>query len=622
MAENQLPVLTLDIDEEKIRQLNEISEKFKAAFGVGPSGNPLNFPVPSAPPQTPAPIQNTDSKPEKNGKGKPETEFDKFLKKLNKDAQATLKTFGLINRTLTTTTSALTGLFTSTLSWGTKLIALTVGGPLGFGLLARQATSQYRSSQALNITTGQMQAAKNVYGSRFDGAGSIMQNLAAAQNDPQSPAYAGLLSLGVNPQDGAAENMPKFLTRVSELLKQYKKTGVSQSVLNGYGLGGIIDVATANQITANSGQLPVLNQQYAEQSKRLDSSLTPGTQAGLQQAYGSLSNNADQIGNTFLSAISRLNGPITQLSDSLTKSIQSFINGKNGKALFDSIARGLESLAGWLGSDDFQNDLKTFADCMKVVVQAVGQAIKWIAGNVPGVSLDGTGKGADSADRGLVNFGNKYLGGQLPGANPLTNKYTDIFSEDKARSDYQMPPALKGNIQNFVEQMNNQAGLPKGLMSAIVGKESSWNPLAVNKGSGAAGLFQFIPSTAQAYGLNDEDVFDPNKATLAAGRYLQDNMRRYKGDIAKTLTQYNGGRIKKNGDLSLKKETVDYLMKILPQVQGGLDQHPGIMSQLSAAQNKLANSPSDARATIKLDIGQMPGSDISAQVKGIYINPR
>lgn len=619
MAGNQLPVLTLDIDEEKIRQLNEISEKFKAAFGVGPSGNPLNFPVPAAPPPAPAPIPNTDSKPEKNGKGKPETEFDKFLKKLNKDAQTTLKTFGLINRTLTTTTSALTGLFTSTLSWGTKLIALTVGGPLGFGLLARQATSQYRSSQALNITTGQMQAAKNVYGSRFDGAGSILQNLAAAQNDPQNPAYAGLLSLGVNPQDGAAQNMPKFLTRVSELLKQYKKTGVSQSVLNGYGLGGIVDVATANQIAANSGQLPFLNQQYSEQSKRLDSSLSAGTQAGLQQTYGNLSNNADQIGNTFLTAISRLNGPITQLSDSLTKSIQGFINGRNGKALFDSVARGLEKLAGWLGSDDFQADLQTFADCVKVVVKALGDAIKWIAGNVPGVSLSGTGKDASTADSGLVNFGNKYLGGQLPGANPMTNKYTDIFSEDKAHSDYQMPPALKGNIQNFVEQMNNQVGLPKGLMSAIAGKESSWNPLAINKSSGAAGLFQFMPGTAQAYGLNDDDVFDPNKATLAAGRYLRDNMARYKGDIAKTLTQYNGGKIQKNGDLSLRKETVDYLLKILPQVQGGVDQHPGIMNQLNAAHNMLSRSPNEARATIKLDINQMPGSDISAQVKGNYV---
>lgn len=613
MSENQLPVLTLDIDEEKIRQLNEISEKFKAAFGVGPAGSAFN---------PPASVSNKGDKHEKPEEGKPDIGLDKFLKSLNKDAQGTLKTFGLINRTLVTTTNTLKGLFTTTLSWGAKLVALTVGGPLGFGLLARQVSSQYRSSQALNITTGQMQAAKNVYGTRFDGAGNILQNLAAAQNDPQNPAYAGLLSLGVNPQDGAAENMPKFMTRVSELLKQYKKTGVSQSVLNGFGLGGIVDVATANQIAANSGQIPFLNQQYSEQSKRLDSSLTPATQAGFQQTFGSLSNNADQIMNSFLTAVSRLNGPITQLSDSLTKSIQNFISGKNGKALFDSIARGLEKLAGWLGSDGFQTDLQTFADCVKTIVQVLGQAITWIAGNIPGVNLSGTGTGKEGADPVLVNFGNKYLGGQLPGANPMTNKYTGIFSEEDAYKNYKMPPELKGNIQNFVGLTNDTFKLPKGLMPAIAGTESSWNPLAKNKASGAAGLFQFMPGTAKAYGLNEQDVFDPDKATYAAGKYLRDNMNRYGGDIAKTLTQYNGGKFEKNGDLSLKKETVNYLMKILPQVQGGVEQHPGIMSQLSAARDQLSRAPNDARATIKLEIGEKPGSDISAQVKGIYVTPR
>lgn len=614
MSGNQLPVLTLDIDEAKIRQLQDISEKFKAAFGMGPGGSPFNPPAPVS-----APV---GKKPESSKGDKPETGFEKFLKNLNKDAKETQKTFGLINKTLGTTTNALKGLFSTTLSWGGKLVALSVAGPFGYGLMARQVSERYKTSQGMNITTGQMQAAQNIYGTRFSGAGNIMQTLAAAQNDPQNPAYAGLLSIGIDPQEGAAANMPKLLSKVSALLKQYKKTGVSQAVLNGMGLGGLVDVTTANQIAANSGYIPMLNQQYAEQSKHLDASMGKGTQEGYQGVYSNFSYNADQIGNSFLKALSRLNAPITQLSDNLTASIQRFISGKNGKALFDSLANGLEKIANWLGGDQFQTDLKTFADCVKAIVEALGQAIKWIAGNVPGVDISGAGTGRDGADRGLVNFGDKYLGGNLPGANPMTNKYTGIFSEDAAYDKYQMPDDLKGNIQNFVEQMNDTAKLPKGLMSAIAQTESSWNPIAKNKSSGAAGLFQFMPSTAKAYGLSEEDVFDPNKAAYAAAKYLQDNQRRYKGDIAKTLTQYNGGRIDKDGNLSLKMETVKYLMKILPQVQGGLDQHPNIMSQLSSARDQLSNSPDNSRATIQLDINQMPGSDISAQVKGIYVTPR
>lgn len=156
-------------------------------------------------------------------------------------------------------------------------------------------------------------------------------------------------------------------------------------------------------------------------------------------------------------------------------------------------------------------------------------------------------------------------------------------------------------------------------MGAIAQKESSWNPLALNKGSGAAGLFQFMPGTAKAYGLEGNDVFDPNKSTAAAAHYLNDLNKRYKGDVAKMLTSYNGGKIDGDGNLSLKKETVDYLLKILPQVKGATDQHPGIMRQLEAASTVLGSGGKNDRATITLQVDQKPGSDIQAQVKGITL---
>jgi len=613
MAGDQLPVLTLDIDDSKIAALNDISEKFKTAFSVGPGG----FPMPQVPPSPPAnPTPGTD-----DGKGKKEVEgsLDKFLKSLNKDAQGTLKTFGLINKTLGITTSTLKGLFTTTVTWGTRLAAISGGGMFGFGYMAHRATDQYKSSQALNVTTGQMQAAQNVYGSRFSGTSSIMQSLAAAQNDPTSPQYAGLMSLGINPQNGAADNLPVLMERVAGLLQQYKGTGVSQTVLNSRGLGGIVDVATANQLLANSDRLPELSKQYQAQSNQLDRNMGDNTQQSYQDLSARFALNADRIGNSFLKALSKLNGPIGQISDNLTASIERFINGKNGKALFDTLANGLQKLGNWLGSDDFQNDLKTFADCVKQVISVVGEAISWIAGTTEGVNFKGTGTGADGANPAYVEFGNKYLGGKLPGANPMTNQYTGIFKEEDLSSKYQMPDALKGNIQNFVELANKTYQLPDGLMGAIAQKESSWNPLAQNKSSGAAGLFQFMPGTAKAYGLEGNDVFDPNKSTAAAGHYLNDLNKRYKGDVAKMLTSYNGGKIDGDGNLSLKKETVDYLLKILPQVKGATDQHPGIMRQLEAASTVLGSGGKNDRATITLQVDQKPGSDISAQVKGITL---
>jgi hypothetical protein len=47
-----------------------------------------------------------------------------------------------------------------------------------------------------------------------------------------------------------------------------------------------------------------------------------------------------------------------------------------------------------------------------------------------------------------------------------------------------------------------------------------------------------------------------------------------------------------------------------------------ILAAMSMRRGQLARSSEDSRSTIKLDINQMPGSDISAQVRGVYIPPR
>lgn len=75
--------------------------------------------------------------------------------------------------------------------------------------------------------------------------------------------------------------------------------------------------------------------------------------------------------------------------------------------------------------------------------------------------------------------------------------------------------------------------------------ESGYNPRA-QSGAGARGLWQFIPSTAQRYGLvvtgSVDERLDPTKATRAAARYLNDLAFEF-GDEALLLAvaSYNKG---------------------------------------------------------------------------------
>ncbi len=69
-------------------------------------------------------------------------------------------------------------------------------------------------------------------------------------------------------------------------------------------------------------------------------------------------------------------------------------------------------------------------------------------------------------------------------------------------------------------------------------KESSFNPAAVNKTSGAIGLFQFMPATAQEWGF---DPSDPQQAIIGWGKYMTWLLNRFGGDVDQALAAYNWG---------------------------------------------------------------------------------
>lgn len=106
--------------------------------------------------------------------------------------------------------------------------------------------------------------------------------------------------------------------------------------------------------------------------------------------------------------------------------------------------------------------------------------------------------------------------------------------------------------------------------------ESTLNPRAYSPAK-AAGIWQFIPSTAKQYGLEVNEFvderYDIEKATAAAARFLKSLKAKY-GDWESVAAAYNGGpaRITKElesqqaetaMDLYLTEETTRYMFRIL-----------------------------------------------------------
>lgn len=94
----------------------------------------------------------------------------------------------------------------------------------------------------------------------------------------------------------------------------------------------------------------------------------------------------------------------------------------------------------------------------------------------------------------------------------------------------------------MIEEELTRAGLPIELRTLAV-IESGLNPTAISK-MGAAGIWQFMPSTGKAYGLEINSLVDercdPRLSTQAACRFLKHMYETY-GDWTLALASYNTG---------------------------------------------------------------------------------
>lgn len=90
-----------------------------------------------------------------------------------------------------------------------------------------------------------------------------------------------------------------------------------------------------------------------------------------------------------------------------------------------------------------------------------------------------------------------------------------------------------------LDALEQQHGLPPGLLTEVLRAESKGDPQAQNTASGASGLFQLMPDLASAYKI---DPYDPQKAAPAAAQELATLYRKYNGSLDHTLAGWNWGQ--------------------------------------------------------------------------------
>ncbi|HDL7800444.1 TPA: lytic transglycosylase domain-containing protein [Yersinia enterocolitica] len=651
MSGNQMPVLTLDVNNEDLKRLEAIFEKYQSGLRIGPSGSPVAIPPQSSQPKStgvgsasfPAssekkipknlPSANTSKGGKGWGesyKGRGETTFDKYLNTLGKNAQSTLKTYKQINATLYQTNSRLKSLFKTTVSWGTKLAALGAVGPLGYGYMASKVAAQYRNAQELGMTTAQMQAAKSTYSPYFSGAENLVQALANAQESPSDPNYSGLMSLGINPIDGAAVNLPKVLSAVAALVKEYKGSGLTQDVLNGRGLG-FVDVSLANQIGANANKIPELNEQFTRNTGLLGAYLTPAMQSGYQSTVSNFLVNGNRISNAWQAAIARYNPQIRGVSNSLASNIEGFLTGGNFEKILTEVEGGLDKLGKWLNSEQFKNDLDDFTKKVSAICSAIGRAVTFI------YNLVGEEKGEDN---NTINKTNNFVGniGERSGRavrDWLRGKGFELgwwtFEDERNQANTQeveqfAQSARRTHKNNSVtEQYRATYSLPRGLRNNNPGNLNFAGQRGATLEDGPNARFARFPSMVEGIAALDRQVMlylkrDKNTIDKIIDVYAPSSDGNNTSAYKSYLSRYTGLGLNEK----INSSNIYTIQKL---IQGIINHENGLAAGVISGEDILkamamnrggglpiSNNPTSQ--VVKLEVSQKPGSDILAQLAG------
>jgi len=153
----------------------------------------------------------------------------------------------------------------------------------------------------------------------------------------------------------------------------------------------------------------------------------------------------------------------------------------------------------------------------------------------------------------------------VPSTTSTPVDFSNVLESAQSMAPAERSLAPTGQVKQWIEALGKKHGVDAKLLESVVATESGFNPDAISQ-SGAQGLMQLMPSTAQSLGV--KDPFDPIQNLDGGTRYLKGLLTKYQS-VPKALAAYNAGpgAVDRAGGVPPYAETQHYVDKVMTRYQ-------------------------------------------------------
>jgi len=423
-----------------------------------------------------------------------------------------------------------------TAAWGTGLFA---GATFGADKLAGAAVGNQRSALGLGLTTGQYRAFNTDFGRYLNP--SILGSVANAQNSYQGRMWLGMAT-GMGQSQLGSMNAADVSGRLAiKAHNWWNSTPSAQHTDANLKATGFMQSGLTLEDMRRLGATPLDQLQSAQAQFNRDSgtlNISGKSTNALYSFTRQLTLAGQKLETALTNKLTALAPTLGSFMTHLEKDAEILINGIFTDKNLRSIQNGLQTFANYLGSADFQSDVKSFGAGLKIIVNAISKAASILN---PGTA--GTGNAALApTTEGLKQAawaGNKYNDIQS-GKSHLADKDSVVAHWLKSySSSYGVNPAMLREPKKYKKTFSELEGaqnIPHGILSALAANESGFNPMALSS-KGAQGLMQLMPKVSSALGV--QNPYDPIQSAMGGAVLLHQLQKRYKGDIRKEIGAWN-----------------------------------------------------------------------------------